>query len=119
FSESEVTESTKVIAQIQEEFKTKIESIEKKWSDVHRERVLELKKEYDSKLEEYQKKIVELEKDKIVDINKKSFGVEVGLVTGLNYYGHVTYDVFGPFFLGLHTQLGSSVSAGAGIGIRF
>ena len=119
FSETEVTESTKVITQIQEEFKQKVESIEQKWSDIHRERVTELSKEFKTKSEAYEKTIAELEKSKVVDINKKSFGLEGGLLTSGTYYGHATYDVFGPFFLGLHAQFGAATGGGGGIGIRF
>lgn len=124
FSETQVDESKQVITSIQEEFKQKVASIETKWETVHKERVEKLQKEFSSKEESYKHQIDELEKSKVVDINKKSFGAEVGVLTNLNYYGHVTYDVFGPFFLGLHAQFGltptaPSAAGGAGIGLRF
>ena len=119
FTESEVDESRQVITSIQEEFRQKIDSIETKWETIHKNRVENLSKEYKSKEEEYKRKITELEKSRVVDINKKSFGVEAGLLTSGNYYGHATYDVFGPFFLGLHGQFGAQSAAGGGLGIRF
>lgn len=124
FSETEVTESTKVITQIQDEFKQKVDSIEKKWEEKHKERITELKKEFASKEEEYKHKLDEFEKSKVVEINKKSFGIEAGALLNGAYYGHATYDVVGPFFIGLHTQLGLGTNAppataGGGIGIRF
>jgi len=124
FTESQVDESRQVITSIQEEFKQKVASIETKWEKVHQERVAAIQKEFTSKEESYKHQIDELEKSKVVDINKKSFGAEVGVLTNLNYYGHVTYDIFGPIFIGLHAQFGLTPSApgaagGAGLGLRF
>lgn len=119
FSETEVDQSSQVVTQIQEEFKQKVEAIETKWENIHKERVSSIKKEFASKEETYQKKIFDLEKSKVTEINKKSFGLEAGLLSDKNYYGHVSYDVVGPFFLGLHAQFGVSTAGGAGLGIRF
>jgi hypothetical protein len=119
FSETEVDESTKVVTQIQEEFKRKIDSIEQKWTDIHKSRVSEIKKEFTLKEEQYKHRIDELEKSKVTEINKKSFGVEAGVLLNKNYYGHVTYDILGPIFLGIHGELGVSPTAGAGLGLRF
>jgi len=120
FTESELDASNTVVTSIQKEFKEKVDSIEKKWEQVHLKRVTELKKEFASKEAEYKKTIDELHQEKIVDINKKSFGIEAGGLLNGNYYGHVTYDVFGPFFLGAHSQFGTtSNTAGLGVGIRF
>lgn len=119
FTETDVDESKQVVTSIQEEFKQKVASIETKWETIHKDRVAVLQKEFDSKEETYKHQIDELSKEKIVDINKKSFGVEAGVLTSLNYYGHATYDVFGPFFLGLHGQFGPSSAAGVGLGLRF
>lgn len=119
FSETEVDESTRVITQIQEEFRQKIDSIEKKWSEIHKERVEKLSKEFTAKEQEYKRKLDELEKSKVTEINKKSFGVEAGMLLNANYYGHATYDVVGPLFLGLHAEFGTSSTGGAGVGIRF
>lgn len=124
FTETEVDESKQVVTSIQKEFSEKIASIETKWETIHKERVANLTKEFNSKEEEYKHKIDELEKSKVVDINKKSFGLEVGALTSGSGYGHVTYDVFGPFFLGLHAQFGliptaPGAAGGAGIGLRF
>lgn len=123
FTESEVNESSKVVTQIQEEFKAKIESIEKKWETIHRERVSTLKKEFDSKEEVYKKEIDTLKSSKVTEINKKSLGVEAGVTQDLDYYGHATYDLFGPVFVGGHIQVGkdlkSSNKLGVGLGLRF
>jgi len=119
YSESEVTESTKVITQIQEEFKTKIESIETKWETLHKERVETLQKEWSSKEQTYQTKIAELEKSKVTEINQKKFGLEAGLMSNLNYYGHFNADIFGPIFIGGQAEFGPAPAFGLGLGIRF
>lgn len=119
FTETEVNESRQVITSIQQEFKEKITAIETKWEAIHKERVSAIQKEYASKEETYKRQIDELERKRVVDINKKSFGVEAGVTTKLSYYGHASYDIFGPIFLGLHGQFGTESAAGAGLGLRF
>jgi len=122
FIETKIEESSKVITQIQEEFKTKIAQIEQKWSDIHRQRAVDLKKEFDRKESEYQKKIVSLEKEKMVATNGQRFGLEVGILTDKNYYGHGIMDLWGPTFIGVHGQFGPNnrnTQMGVGIGLRF
>ena len=120
FTESESEESTKVITQIQEEFKTKVSQIEEKWSEIHKQRVIELTKEFDKKESEYQHTIASLEKTKTVSINEKKFGIEAGYLSNKDYYGHATMDLWGPIFIGVHGEMGSNDNKlGAGIGLRF
>lgn len=121
FTESEVNESTKVVTQIQEEFKTKIDQIETRWSEIHKERVAKLQKDFDSKESGYQKTIEELTKSKTVSINEKRFGLEAGMMSNKNYYGHATADLWGPVFVGVHGEVGTNNDnkLGAGIGLRF
>lgn len=119
FTDTDIDESNTVVTSIQQEFKEKVDSIEKKWEKIHKDRVVQIQKEFSSKEEDYKKTIDELHKEKVVDINKKSFGIEGGILTNKDYYGHVTYDVFGPFFVGAQGQFGLSPAAGLGVGIRF
>lgn len=123
FTETEVNESTKVITKIQEEFKQKIDAIETKWSDIHRERVTKLQKDFDSKELDYKHQIEELQKSKSVSVNEKRFGIEAGILTNKNYYGHATMDVWGPTFIGVHGEIAhdnnSSSNLGIGLGLRF
>jgi hypothetical protein len=122
FTESEVNESSKVVTQIQEEFKKKVDSIETKWSEIHKERVAKMQSEFNSKESEYKKTIDELQKSKTVTINEKHFGIEAGILTNKDYYGHATMDVWGPMFLGVHGELGQNghdSRLGAGVGLRF
>ena len=123
FSESEIDESSHVVTQIQEEFKTKVEQIESRYATIHAERVTAIKKEFDSKESEYKKTIDELTKSKTVSVNEKRFGIEAGILTDKNYYGHATMDLWGPVFLGVHGELSqerlNGNKMGAGIGLRF
>jgi hypothetical protein len=118
FSESEVNESSQAVSKIQQEFESKLKSVEQKWEKIHEQRVSLIKKEFDKKEEDHKKQIQELEKSKITEINKKRFGLELGLNLQRQAYGHATYDVAGPFFVGLHSQIGS-INTGIGVGIRF
>lgn len=121
FSESEVTESSKVVTQIQQEFKTKIDSIESRYAAIHKERIEKIQKDYDSKESEYKKTIAELTKSKTVSVNEKKFGIEAGMTNDKDYYGHATADLWGPVFIGIHGELGKNNNnkLGAGIGLRF
>jgi hypothetical protein len=125
FSESEVTESTKVISQIQEEFRLQISSLESRWSEIHEKRVSDIKKTFDTKESEYQTTIAKLEKEKKIEINQKRFGVEFGYTSSSRYYVHSSADIVGPVFFGLHGEIDSSFlinqggALGFGLGIRF
>lgn len=121
FSEIEVTESTKVIVQIQEEFRQKIDKIESKWSDIHKERISVIKKEFDTKESEYQKTISQLQMRKTIASNEKRFGLEAGLLTDKSYYVHSSMDVWGPLYLGVHGQYNDNGNKqlGVGLGLRF
>lgn len=121
FSESEVDESSRVVTQIQEEFKTKVEQIETRYASIHTERLIIIKKDFDSKESEYKKTIDELQKSKTLTVNEKRFGIEAGILTDKNYYGHASMDLWGPVFAGIHGEIGSNNTnkLGAGLGLRF
>ena len=123
FSESEINESSHVVTQIQEEFKSKVEQIENKYAQIHSERVTNITKEFRSKEEEYKQTIDRLEKSKVTSINEKRFGLEAGITNEQNYYGHATMDVWGPTFIGVHGQMGANGNnannMGVGLGLRF
>lgn len=126
FTESEVNESTKVVTQIQEEFKTKVDQIETKWAEIHKERVAKLSKEFDSKESNYKKTIEELQKSKTVTVNEKRFGLEAGMMNNKDYYGHFTAGIWGPVFLGIQDEFRPATNdevaenrIGLGVGISF
>jgi hypothetical protein len=96
FTENEVSESSKVITSIQEEFKTKISEIETKWESIHKERVLKIQKQFDSKEEEYKKTIDTLTKSKVTVINEKKSSVDIGLTNKKDYFLHAGTTIAGP-----------------------
>lgn len=118
--ESQTEVVSRVITEIREEFKQKIQSIENKWKSIHEKRVAKIRDNYVARLEEKDKKIKEYEMSKTVSINKRRFGVSLGYLGNNEYFSSVQYDMFGPMFLDLH--LGGNmdnVRAGIGIGVRF
>lgn len=119
FSESEVNESNQVITQINEEFKTKVESIEKKWESAHVERVAMIQKQFDEREASYQKTISSMKAQRVTETNKREFGGELGAMTNGNYYGHVQGDIVGPVYVGVHGELGPHPALGLGLGIKF
>ena len=121
-TESDTKESDSVTTQIQQEFKTKIQSIEDKWEKIHKDRVQVIKKEFAQKEESYKHQIQELDKSKVVDVNKKVSSLEVGYNTDNQYYLDITHDLFGPIFMGIQIESDKQVSnksIGAGLGLRF
>jgi hypothetical protein len=120
FTESEINESTKVVTQIQEEFKTKVDQIETKWSEIHKEKVIKIQKEFESKEANYKKTIEDLQKSKITSINEKTHSIEFGVQSDKSYYGGVSMDIWGPFSLGVSSTIGSTPAVlGVGLGMKF
>lgn len=122
FSDTEVKESDKVVTQIQEEFKQKVDSIEKKWKSIHETRVVEIQKSFDSKESDYKKTIEELQKSKSVTVNEKKFSLEAGMMSDRDYYVHAGMDLWGPVFVGLHGESNQELKdnrVGLGLGLRF
>ena len=125
FTESEVTESTKVVESIRSEFNKKVTEIEDKWMTIHRERLTKITVEHKKEVDEYIERIHKLESKEEIKINERNTQVELGMLTNSNYYMHVTRELFGPFFLGVHTQAGfglvddPGVAIGGGLGLRW
>lgn len=119
FTENEIDQSTKTVTKIQDEFKQKVDAIESKWSKIHQERVATIQKSFDSKESDYKKTIETLEKSKTVSVNEKRFGLEVGMLTDKNYYGHATADLWGPVFVGVNAEFSVDNTIGLGVGIHF
>jgi hypothetical protein len=122
FTESEVNESSKVVTQVQEEFKRKTDSIESKWKSIHETRVVEIKKEYEQKESNYKKTIEDLQKSKVTSVNEKRFGLEGGMMSNRDYYLHATADLWGPVFVGIQGEANKEFNEnrlGLGLGLRF
>jgi translation elongation factor EF-1beta len=120
-SESDTEESAKIMAEVQQEYKRQLQDAQSQWEKKSAEEITSIKVSYETKIEELKKEIAKKESETTVISNKKSFGVEFGLVTGKAYYGHVTYDIWGPVFIGGHVETleDNGFRVGGGIGARF
>ena len=120
FSESEVNESSNVVIQIKEEFKTKIQEIETKWENIHKQRTESLQQDFKNKEQSYQKTIKQLQYSKETTTNPKKFGLEIGILSNKDYYTHIDATLWGPFYMGLHGDINkTNPKVGIGIGIKF
>lgn len=118
-STSDSDTEQQISQQVQQEYQKKLEEDVTKLESVQADKVSSMQKQWDSKEQDYQHTIATLTQTHSVSTNPKNFSLDVGALTNLDYYGHVTYDIWGPFILGLQTQFGSSSAVGAGLGIRF
>jgi hypothetical protein len=118
-AESDTDESQKVIQQVQQEFTQKLDEQQKTLTTVYEKRVSDLQKQFDSKEQDYQKQIQTLETSKVIEINKRNYDLEIGALTDQDIYLHASTALFGPFFIGVHSQIGPSPAIGAGLGLRF
>lgn len=112
-------EEQKVSQQVQQEYRKKLEEDVTKLESIQADKIATLQKQFDSKEQDYQHTIATLTESKTVTTNPKNFTLDVGMLTNTDYYGHVTYTLWGPFILGLQGQMGTSPAAGAGLGLRF
>jgi chromosome segregation ATPase len=117
--ETDVDQTNQVVSQMQSDFDAKIVKIQQDDQQQQLQTVQKLQSEFDSKEQTYKDTISSLQASKVEDTNKKNFGVEVGGLVNKNAYVHTTADIFGPVFLGVHTEVGPSSTLGAGFGLRF
>jgi hypothetical protein len=121
-TENESSSETTTVTQVEEEYKQKIETLNKQWESTVESKTSELKKEFSSKEQQYEKTIQDLKSSKTVSVNSKRFGIDVGIMSDKSYYGGVNADLWGPLYLNLEANINtpeSSNKVGAGVGIRF
>lgn len=125
FEESNSESSQTVVTQIREEFDQKVKSIEDKWKKIHEERVSKMQAEFAEELKKAKAETntvtVVKESEKITETNKKKFRPEIGITTNKDIYGHVSYTIWGPMFLGGGVS-GSTHGFGdarLGVGVEF
>lgn len=112
-------DTSTVVSQVQAEYKTQLSAIETKYETLHQQRVQEISKSYDSQIATLKTTISSMQSTKVEDTNKKNYGIEAGALSNSSYYVHGNADVFGPVFIGIHGEAGSSNGIGAGLGLRF
>jgi len=114
------TDSTQEISQqMQSEWQQKTDSAVQTVTQQYQTQISTMQSQWTSKEQQYQSTISTLQETKTITTNPKSFGISAGLLTDGGYYGNVTYDVWGPFFIDGLGEFGPHSAAGAGIGIRF
>lgn len=119
-SEADTDQSSNISTEVQAEFQQKLQEQQSQLNASHQQEITTLQTQFDQKEASYKLQIEDLQKTKSVETNPKKFGVEAGMLNDRGYYGHVSYDVWGPFFLGLHSEFEPSDSRfGAGVGFRF
>ena len=121
FKESDTSESSKIIENVKEEYSQHVSKLSELLTQSYKDRISSMETDFNQRESQYQKTIDELRSERVVDINPKKYGVEVGYLTNKSYYGHVNIDVFGPVFIGLHTQSDflTEFAVGGGVGLRF
>jgi hypothetical protein len=119
-SESDVDQSSSISTQVQAEYQQKLQEQATQLNVVNQQQISTLQQQFDQKETSYKQQIATLQETKTVTVNPKNFGVEAGVLSNRDYYGHITYDIWGPMFLGLHTEIGPiDNNVGVGIGIKF
>lgn len=118
-SEKDSDEEQQISQEVQQEYKQQLDSEMSKIEQIQADKVAQMQRDWDSKEQSYQSQISTLTASKSLTANQKNFTLDVGGMSNLDYYGHVTYNMWGPFILGLQGQFGASPAAGAGLGLRF
>lgn len=114
-SDKEIT----ISKMVQQEIDDAVNQSSAKLSSEFHDTLTSKQTEWDSKEKDYQHQISTLTETKEVTINAKNFTIDVGAITTGDYYGHVSYDLWGPFVIGLQAEFGPTPGAGAGIGLKF
>jgi iron-sulfur cluster repair protein YtfE (RIC family) len=117
--ENDTDQSEEMSQQMQSEWQMKTDQAVQTVTQQFQTQISTMQSSWTSKEEQYQQTISTLKETKTVTTNPKSLGVSAGLLTDGGYYGHVSYDVWGPFFIDGLGEFGPHSTAGAGIGIRF
>jgi hypothetical protein len=118
-TEDNIDSTKEVTQELQQEWQQKTDQQVQTVTQQFQQQISTMQSQWSSKEQSYQQTVATLQSTKTETINPKNFTLDVGMLTNADYYGHVTYNLLGPIVLGLQAQLGSSPSAGAGVGLRF
>ena len=115
------TEQTDQIAEsYKQQYQKQLQDAQTSWQASSDKKVSDLKSDYDKQISDLQTKIHSSETYSKEEVNKRTTGIEAGLLTSGNYYLHVDRDLFGPIYLGVHGEMGrAGASAGGGLGLRW
>ena len=119
-TEDDTDSNSQIASQVQQEWQSKMDEQAKTLQTQYQQTISSMQQQMSSMTQTYQQTIATMQETKTVQDNPKKFGIEAGRMTNTDYYGHVTYDLWGPFEIGVHAEFGSTTnSAGAGIGFHF
>ena len=116
---SDVDQTQEITQQVQAEWQQKVDDAVRTTTQEYQQQISKMQSDWSSKEQSYQVQIATLSQTKTETINPKNFTLDVGMLTDADYYGHVTYNLWGPYILGLQGQFGPSPAAGAGLGLHF
>jgi len=125
YEETNREEVTEIVTEIRKEFDFKIRQTESRWKNIHFERVKSIEERHKKKItgikREYEYKISVLEKKKKITTNPKKLRLEAGITTDQEYHLHGSYNLFGPFGVGIGTQFKQDklddISIGIGVSL--
>lgn len=118
-SENETESTEQISEQVQQEWQQKIDQSVANVTQEYDQKISTMTSQWSSKEEQYKQTISSLQESKTITTNPRKLGLEAGLLSNSDYYGHLTYDVWGPFFIGGQIDFGPNSAVGGGIGIRF
>jgi hypothetical protein len=119
-TENDTDQSEQITEQMQQEWQQKTDQAVQSVTQQYQAQISTLQSQWSSKEQSYQSQIATLSQSKVETINPKNFTLEAGMMTNRDYYGHVNYNVWGPFVVGAHAEFGTTTnSGGLGLGLRF
>jgi len=119
-SSKDSSSEQEISQQIQQEYDQKLQTQVTQLQQTQASTIATMQSQWDSKETSYKSQIATLTQTHSETVNPKNFGIEAGMMTNRDYYGHVTYDIWGPFIMGAHAEFGTTSNAGGlGLGIRF
>lgn len=118
-TESDTDQTQQITQQVQQEWQQKTDQAVQTATQQYQVQMSSLQTQWSSKEQSYQSQIATLSQSKTITINPKNFTLEGGMLTDKDYYGHVTYNVWGPFIVGAHAEFGETNAGGLGVGLRF
>lgn len=112
--------SQRLISEIQGSYDNKVKILEQKYQADNEKVKQSTEEKYASIINELKTELSKKTESTTVTVNPKKLGVEAGFTTDQTFYGHGTYNFWGPFFFGSHIESNlRQHSAGIGLGINF
>jgi hypothetical protein len=118
-TESDTDQTQQLSEQMQQEWQQKTDDAVKTATQQLQQQVTTLQQKLASQTTTNQQTNSTVTQSKTETINPKYLTLDVGLMNNMDYYGHATYNFWGPFIIGGQVQFGKTNAGGAGFGLRF